>query len=657
MQNKGDQTNSLALSDPGFFLTAGGHPRSRLFGAHYGVTKDRTDQARRVFLGGIGAPDCWRSTGQYSILELGFGTGLNFLTTAEAWLSSSGSGRLDYFAVEAWPLSAEQISSALPAHFAHRALTRELLDVLPLRHPGFHRLKFAGGRVGLTLIYQQAGEAINNIIGRFDAFYLDGFAPERNPEMWTPALFQGLAAIGKASARLAASWGDDNVRARLSQAGFKPSIKQRDHSGWECLSAELVSPAARPLISENIAATAGGVAIIGAGVAGCFIARGLEERGLKPRLIDRHTRPFTEASGNPVALINPKLTLGSDAYARFNMAAFLDCIRAYAALAVDTPDLWIEPRGVYVSPDTDGPSDRFERLVAHLGWPEDMLRIEAAKQTGLGDRFFIADGGSLQPATIARAIVGPDQIIRANVTRIERGDSTWRIWDEDDRLVSEADTLVLANGLGARALLDDGCPPLEGRHGVIALLKAAEADIPQPSQAFGLYLSAAFDTDDGMRVQALGASFDHIADQQASNIDAEARATALWQQFRAEQPEIAAAFGEAPVGFRAGIRAVTPDQMPVVGPVVTPAGAPPLDRRRGQVPHPLAYAQDDSVRGLYLLTGLGARGFQSAPLLAAVLAAQISGAPLPLPADIMSHLVPARFLARTARGKGKIRDR
>ncbi len=170
---------------------AAGHPVSTLYGDVYASRAGPLGQAEHVFLGGCGLPVTWRGRHQFVVLETGFGLGLNFMATWQAWRDDAQRpARLHYVAVELHPVTAEDLGAAAAAALAPLAQALALQWPPPLT--GLHRLEFEGGRVVLTLALGDARRLLPQLVVGADAIYLDGFAPARNPQMWEPALLRAI---------------------------------------------------------------------------------------------------------------------------------------------------------------------------------------------------------------------------------------------------------------------------------------------------------------------------------------------------------------------------------------------------------------------------------------------------------------------------------
>ncbi|MEM9795068.1 MAG: tRNA (5-methylaminomethyl-2-thiouridine)(34)-methyltransferase MnmD [Pseudomonadota bacterium] len=188
-----------------------GVPVARAFDDPYYSLRGGADEAAHVFLAGNGLPD--RMTDGFHVAELGFGTGLNALVTARAWSRAGRPGRLVYTAFEAFPLTRADMARAL-APFDLGPWADALLSAWPTA-------KIALPGLALEIVEGDARETLPIWAGRADAWYLDGFAPARNPELWGEALLADLAwhtAPGGTAATYSAA---GHVRRGLAAAGFE----------------------------------------------------------------------------------------------------------------------------------------------------------------------------------------------------------------------------------------------------------------------------------------------------------------------------------------------------------------------------------------------------------------------------------------------------
>lgn len=185
-------------------------PVSRRFDDPYFSLEGGLAETRHVFLDGNGLPG--RFSDGFRIAELGFGTGLNLLATAAAWQAAGTPGTLRFTSFEAFPMTAEDMAQALAAFPELAALVPGLMDNLQggMIAPG----------VAFDLILGDARETLPGWAGKADAWFLDGFAPARNPELWEPSLLGEIARHTAAGGTAATYSAAGSVRRALAAAGF-----------------------------------------------------------------------------------------------------------------------------------------------------------------------------------------------------------------------------------------------------------------------------------------------------------------------------------------------------------------------------------------------------------------------------------------------------
>ena len=198
-----------------------GTPVSEAYGDVYHSAAGGAAQARHVFLAGNGLPERWRARECFTLLETGFGLGLNFLATWMAWKNDPHAGtELHFVSLEKHPFTADDLAVAHAAWPEFSALAAELREHWPVLAPGEHRISLDAGRVILHLIFGNAVDTLSTLKMEVDAFYLDGFSPAKNPEMWSPELCGALANRARPGATLATWSVAGGVRQALKTAGF-----------------------------------------------------------------------------------------------------------------------------------------------------------------------------------------------------------------------------------------------------------------------------------------------------------------------------------------------------------------------------------------------------------------------------------------------------
>ena len=589
----------------------GGVPYSDAYGDVYYSADGGPEQARHVFLAGNGIPERWRGRESFTVVETGFGLGLNFLVTCAAFLEDARSPqRLHYASVEKHPFSKRDLASALGRYSELSPLAEGLLAAWPLALPGFHRLHLARGRVTLTLLFGDAQALLPELDASADAFYLDGFAPEKNPEMWSPAIARELARLASPSATFATWTVAAPVRAALAESGFAIEKRAGFARKREMLAGSF------PRRAEDAAAPDRRVAIVGAGIAGTSCAERLASRGWSVTLIERHAGPAREASGNPAGLLRPLLNLEDGANARLSRAAL-----GYAMRRLATLEATWGASGVLQLARDAGQAERFERIVAAHGFPGELVGCvdarEAARIAGRavrGPGWWMPTSGWVAPATLCAATLsaggeGIERRYSSKALCLARSGGAWRIEAAGGDLIAEAPIVILANAAEARALAPEFALPLEAERGQLSVLP------PSPDRALAAPVCG-----DGMVAPVQGGGFCIGATLQRDDPDPAVRAADhAGNLARAEAllPGFTEGADAAPLSGHVAFRAATPDRLPLVG-------ALPAD-------------------GLHALLGLGMRGLVWAPLCAELLASQLEGEPRPLERDLAAAIDPARY--------------
>lgn len=216
---------SPSLSDPLIRIDAEGAVHSDRYGDVYASRHGAVAQARQVYLQGCDLPRRWQARPRFTVLELGFGLGVNFLTTWQAWAGDpQRSQTLHYVGIEACPLRAQDWARLPDPGFGSEpfmtAARTTLAACWPAPVPGRHERTLADGRLQLTLVFDDVRNALRSLAGlAADAVYLDGFSPRVNPEMFageTLALLPPCLADG---ARLSSYCAAGQVRRDLQSWG------------------------------------------------------------------------------------------------------------------------------------------------------------------------------------------------------------------------------------------------------------------------------------------------------------------------------------------------------------------------------------------------------------------------------------------------------
>ena len=590
---------------------------SRAYGDIYHSADGGEGQSRHVFLQGCGLPQGWAGRDCYVVLETGFGTGLNFLTTWAAWRDDPARpARLHYLSVEKHPFETADLARLHAQWPALAACAAELRACWPMLVPGFHRIALEQGRVQLTLMLGDAHDCLPQLQAEVDAFYLDGFAPARNAELWQPAVFDRLARLANPGARLATYTVDGRVRAELARAGFvcekRPGFGRKRH----CLVARRPDTPRRDIDGSADRTPPRHVAVVGAGVAGASIARALAERGVAVTVLERAAAPALGASGNPAAVFRPLISRDDNRSTRLTRAAFLHNLRAWSGLGERVR--WSRC-GVAQMARDDAMAAKLQRALADTSPPAEYacwLELDALRARAhwpvAAPGVWYANAGWVVPATLCAAWLDDPRITLETgcaVERIEATDTGWRAFDAASGRVVECDAIVLANASAAGRLAPDQDWPLHAVRGQVTTLPAGALPELDCVIAREGYVAP------GVAQPVVGATYEH------DDVDLAPRAASdalNLERLEAILPGSTRRFAPEAVAGRASLRATLPDRLPLVGAVDGPAGR-------------------------YVAAGYGSRGVVWAGLLAEALADRITGQPVPLEADLIRALAPDRF--------------
>lgn len=613
-------------------------PSAPAFGDVYHARAGAFVQAEQVFLRGNGLPERWRGRPRFVVLETGFGLGNNFLATWAAWRDDpERSERLTFISVEKHPL---RLADLRRAHAQSPA--PELADALvktwpPLTH-NLHRLEFDDGQVELLLAFGDARAWLAELVAPVDAFYLDGFAPAKNPDIWDPYLLRSIGRLAAPDATLATWSSAGPVRDGLKAAGFEVRRAPGIPPKWHITVARFAPrhQVQRPPARLPVAPHARTALVIGAGLAGAACADALRRHGVASIVLDGRDGIARASSGNPGGLFHGTLNPDDGLHARFNRAAALATARLVDDLALP----WRQLGLLRLERKLD--ADRMRALIARLGLPADYVQALAAEaaaaMAGLpldAPAWFYPAGGALDPAAYARALIersGATVRLSCAIDDLRQVDGRWQALDAAGEVLASADAVVLAGGQEGQVLLQklagDALPALVQQRGQLThLAQAAGPRVPVAGAGYalsdgagGLWCGAT--TDDGDMEPALRAA------DQAANL-------AQWAALSGQAPP-----HDAPLAGRVAWRLIAPDRLPLVGGLPLPdAGAGRTDQPRFLPRRP----------GLVVCTAMASRGISWAALCGDLAAAQLVGAPLPLEAGLVDAVDPARFAVRRGR--------
>ena len=570
----------------------------------YFDAQDGLAESQYVFIEGTQLPEKLRNASHITIAETGFGTGLNFLSVLDL-LSSFPNHQIDFISYELRPLSTKVMAASHAAFPSLASYSAALLSNLPPRWPGLHLRHFNNGKVRLHLFYGAAEASLAESVFLADIWFLDGFAPVKNPQIWSPTVLNNIGRLTRAGGHLASFTAAGAVRGGLSAAGFSIQKKRGFGRKRDMIIGVKVGSAAVPKKPQA-------VGVIGGGIAGASVAAGLRHRGIDATILDAGPRLATAASGNRLALQTPRLTVDHNYFSQLSTS----CL-AFAAHCSDQAGAICADKVVSLDwPDREAARQNKFRTQF---WPDDLLRavgVDAAAQdagiplpmVGVVHDF----GRVIEPARLCQYLAGPTPlIVDARISGISRNDQALTLVAEDGRQFS-FDQIVVATG----ASLPETLHQLAIAGVKVDITTGQVSHIPkQPSLnalktglSFGGYLTPCHNG-----FHELGATFDR-SEQVGGDHDA----------FCHNRDLLPPALRDVLLHLdkcsgRASQRASTPDHNPVMGQLAS---------------------------DIYVLGAVGARGFTLAPLLGEYLAARIALMPNCLSQTVQAALDPFRFRSR-----------
>ncbi len=557
-----------------------------------------------------GLPGRWRARGAFTLLQAGFGAGVEFLAAWQAWRDDPARcERLHVLAFEHAPATRDAMAEALRPLGTVDSLARALVIAWPLPLAGFHRIHFDGGRVVLTLAFGPTVAMLPQLVGGVDAFLLGGVAPPGDAALWSPATVRELSRVAALGATLSTPVVAGGVLAALGDAGFQ--VERRTVAATPMLVAVSRATGSNPERLQRQAV------VVGAGLAGTLVAERLAFRGWDVELVDARAARSNAAVG----LLRPIVNLRDALNAQASRSAFLYSLQHFRALQHDGYHLpWSRCGVLQLAADADEAA-RFAAIVSSQGYPPGFLTFvdtararEIAGRDVRGPGWHFPGGAYVSPeglaiASLARAGPRVQRVAGRKVDRISRAGDAWQALDPSGAVIAAAPILVLANAADAKRLLPEARLPLCAVRGQVTYVPPAAARALEVVVSGSGYVSPL--PDGG---HCFGASYHHDDLDESvrahDHRDNLARAESMLPGFTADVHPMG-------LGGWTGFRATVPDRLPIYGAT--------------------------EREGVWVATGLGSRGLLWAPLGAELISCALSGEPLPWPRDLTGAISPRRF--------------
>lgn len=565
----------------------------------------------------------------FHVLETGFGTGANFLVCWQhfrrylATHPTAQCQRLYFSSFEKFPLSQADLAQALSCHTDLHDQCEQLLTAYPPAISGCHRLVFDQGKVILDLWLGDVNELLPQLPAQntADAIFLDGFAPAKNPDMWQSELFNQLYRLSKPGTTLATFTCAGLVKRGLSEAGF--TIKKVKGFGRkrEMLTAGILETiTAKPTKAEDLATK---VTIVGGGIAALITAFALTQRGVPVELLCADDAVAQGASHNRQGALYPNLPVSPTPTALLHCQAFSYARQFYALCQNADMTFPMEFCGLLHLATTTQLAQRQQKMAEQKSWPASLLRfVDHAEATALAGieltqaGIFLPDAGWLAPQQLCQALLqylqqhSTFQVhFNCSVSDIQKTESGWLLQTtQADNY--KATQLIMATGAELARFSPLASIPLNRIRGQVSHVQSSELTSLNTVICHKGYLTPAW-----QGLHCIGATFDrHANNEIVTEQDNQQNVAELQQQLGPTSWTQSLHV----VSAKAALRATVLDHLPLCGEMVTGSK-------------------------LWVHGGLGARGLLFAPLLAEILACQLSAEPLPCGIDTLQMLAPDRF--------------
>ena len=600
--------------------------------------------ARPVFLQACGLPAAWVTQAQWRILETGFGLGLNFLATWQAWKNDPQRPRLLHFvSTQACPSSAAELLRTAAEHPGLLPLARQLAEQWHGLLPGFHRLVFEDGHVLLTLGIGDAKALLKEQSFEADSVCLVGNKLPQNSNNFDLHLLKAVARSCRRDTRLASLTTSNSLIEGLTQCGFEVEknselapqgerLQARFNPRWE------PKKAAQP--NKPKPRSPARCVVIGAGLAGAACAASLAKRGWQVTVLDAHASAANGASALPVGMLAPHISPDDSLLSRLSrsgLRATWQVAKTQLLAGVDWQASGVLQRRFDTRGGLPDPWSEAGEHWSRLAGPGELKVLEAATGSSPDSAqideipaLWHAAGGWIKPKRLVQTLLGTPGITPrygVKVAGLRRSssaspDGVWQVLDADKHCIAEAELVVLAAGFESATLtaLTERLP-LQAIRGQVAwgTVTDASAMPPFPVNGHGSFIPA-FSDDDGRSSWLMGATFERDSnDSHAQQQDEQDIFGRLQQLLPLTAEALKPSFAAGKTRAWAGVRCASPDHLPIVG---------PLD--------------DATLPGLCVCTALGSRGLSFAVLCGELLAAWLHAEPLPIEKRLALSLLASR---------------
>jgi|JI8StandDraft_1071087.scaffolds.fasta_scaffold56096_2 tRNA 5-methylaminomethyl-2-thiouridine biosynthesis bifunctional protein len=506
---------------------------------------------------------------------------------------------------------------------------------------GYNQLSFEGENFDLILIIGDIADVIQSFHAKIDAWFLDGFSPSKNPEMWTKEIFSFMKKNSKKGASLSTYTTAGFVREGLIEAGFQ--IEKVTGFGNKKHMLKGIIPIIQQTISfrpwfriPRFTSESKEAVIIGAGLAGTSLAFALSRKGFKTTIIERENRISSGASGNPEGMFAPLLSGETSDLSEWNSAAYKEFAQFLSVHKTKLQGVFRQI-GVFQTANSEEEMIRFKKAVQNLNIDssEAILADKGYPFKGI----FFPKAGSASPFHLSQTYLklaggSVKQILSSSLLSIKREESHWKLTLSNGEVL-ESDTVIFANSFDAKDFVD----------GLGKMKKVRGQILYYPSQDFPEKLDSVLLHEDGYivpnvnGVHIIGSTFDPFDSSLELSIEDNIH---MLQKLKTLFPKINPEDGRGMQG-RVGFRAMSSDHLPMVGPIP--------DRIEFEKDYSdlwkanmfKDYPNGKYLPGLYVSCAHGSKGILSSYLAANVIASMLTNEPMPIETKLIDKINPSRF--------------
>lgn len=599
------------------------HLYSLTFEDVFQSTSGALEQAEHVFIRGSNLAERFKRE-QISIAELGFGAGINFLATWIEWKKSDSSYPLLYTSIEGYPIEAEELKNYLQIISTEKGeipglnkneiklFIEELHGQYPKLLRGAHNIKLDNSKVTLNLIFHPVEFALSNLCHKFDVWFIDGFSPKKNEDMWSKEVMDLVFKNTQLSGTFATYSTSAKVKAGALSCGFKTEKRL----GFSRKREMLVGIKEGPITLSK--AKPKRIAIIGGGLAGATLAFSLSKRGAQITLFEKQDRLFAGASGNESGVIMPQLSSKPDAQCRFFLSGFLHTVRLLDTLNKKHPFKSLNQGGVIRYCNVAKWQSVYKKF-EELGFSILANKLDQEEIKAL----HFHDGSAISPSEFGERLLKEageiDIHLNSQVTKLDLSQNgiTLTINNKQQKF----DAVVFACAYGSAFIEHLSWIPIEKIKGELGIIKTPKG-LRNQAMCYDGYVVPLPDNK-----TLIGATYEHNAHDETPSFST---TNDLYKRLQSYQdlPDLKEEDYE---GGRVCFRTTSPDRLPIVGPI-------------------------EPNSNIYVSLGHGSRGLVSTPLSAEVLSQLIFKEPISMEKDLLEEVLPIRYKLRSIRRDKLIED-